>query len=223
MTDCACTEIDGFWKLVDEVRAGALVRSAIAAAKSQVEYSRAHNASKRSEVLLGKNAGREHEYRAELHFHKRLAQLRDVKQSFAEFVGSLDKNQKKKISDSLRAGRLKELADNARRIAVLSLLDADLSPEDAQKALKSLNSTLETIEGLTTFDKLTGYLNRHLDELIGKQIGNPSASQGLCLLILVITSLYAVLIIIAVLICALTLGFGCEGVLQRLLDQACPP
>ena len=105
----------------------------------------------------------------------------------------------------------------------VALLDADLSPEDARKTLKSAESTLKTISRLRSFDKLDQYMTGHLDELISKRLGNPSATQGLCILILVITSILAALVVISALICALTLGLACEGLLQRLADQACPP
>jgi hypothetical protein len=223
MTACRCSETDFFWKLVDEIHATSLVAGAIGAARSQVEYSRAQNAARRSDILLGKNAGQEHAYRAELLFRARRAQLQEVKQSFAQFASGIDKNQRKRISDFLRAEGLKELVDDARKMVLLGLLDADLSPEESQKAVKSLDGTLETIATLTSFEKLTRYMNQHLDDLIAKALGNPSANQGLCVLILVITSIFAVLVLIAALICVLTLGLGCQGVLQRLIDQACPP
>jgi hypothetical protein len=56
------------------------------------------------------------------------------------------------------------------------LLDADLSPEDARKTLKSAEDTLKTISRLRSFDKLDQYMTGHLDELISKRLGNPSAT-----------------------------------------------
>ena len=223
MNNCTCNEFDAMWETVDRVNAGELVEGVIAAAQAQVDYSRAQNAARRYEVLLGKDGGREPEYRAELYFRSRLEQLKNVKQSYAQFISGLGKDQKNQVSRFIKGGGLKELADNARRTAVLGLLDADLSPEEAQKAMKSLDATLGRIARLSSFDKLTQYLNSHLDELIAKKFGNPSASQGLCMLIIIITSIFAALVLIAVLICALTLGLACQGLLQQLLDQACPP
>jgi len=78
--------------------------------------------------LIGKDAGREHAYRAELHFRSRREQLQQVKHAYTQFVAGLDKNQKKHISDFLRGGGLKELAADARGTVTLGLLDADLSP-----------------------------------------------------------------------------------------------
>jgi hypothetical protein len=223
MNDCTCHEDDILCTSMDEIDAWGLVQSAIGAARAQVDYSRAQNAVRRSEVLLGKHAGREHVYRAELYFSSRRDHLRAVKQSYTQFIAGLDKNQKKQISDFLRAGGFKELTETASRTVTLGLLEADLSPEEAGKAAKALDGTLKTVARLTTFDKLDQYMNGHLDELINKRFGNPSATQGLCILILIITSIFAVLVLITALICALTLGLACQGLLQRLIDQACPP
>lgn len=111
----------------------------------------------------------------------------------------------------------------ARRTATLGLLEADLSPEDARQTIKSLDGRFNAITKLSSFEKLDAYMNQHLEELINKRFGNPSATQGLCVLILVITSVFAVRVLVVALICALTLGLGCRGLLQRLIDRACPP
>ena len=44
----------------------------------------------------------------------------------------------------------------------------------------------------------------------------------LCEIILILSSLLAVLAIIAARICVLTLGFGCNGILDQQIAQACP-
>jgi len=113
--------------------------------------------------LIGKDAGREHAYRAELHFRSRREQLQQVKHAHTQFVAGLDKNQKKHISDFLRGGGLKELAADARGTVTLGLLDGDLSPEDARQTLKSLDSRLKAMARLSSFDKLNDYMNTHLD------------------------------------------------------------
>jgi signal recognition particle GTPase len=223
MNECRCTDVEMPWPILEEINARALVSSAVGAARAQVDYSRAQNAARRSEALLGKNAGREHEYRAESYFHSRREQLQEVKQSYTQFIARLDKSQRKQISDFLRGGGLKELTADAKRMVTIGLLEADLSPEDARQTIKSLDGRLNTIAKLSSFEKLDAYMHQHIDELISKRFGNPSATQGLCVLILVITSVFAVLVLIAALICALTLGLGCRGLLQRLIDQACPP
>ena len=138
MSNCTCNEFDAMWESVDRVNAGELVEGAIAAAQAQVDYSRAQNAARRYEVLLGKNGGREPEYRAELYFRSRLEQLKNVKQSYAQFISGLGKDQKNQVSRFIRAGGLKELADNARRTAVLGLLDADLLPRRGPKGHEEL-------------------------------------------------------------------------------------
>jgi hypothetical protein len=77
--------------------------------------------------------------------------------------------------------------------------------------MKSLDATLGKIARLSLFDELNQYLDGHLDELIAKKFGNRSASHGLCILILIITSIFAVLVLIAALICALHPWTGVPG------------
>lgn len=58
---------------------------------------------------------------------------------------------------------LKELADDVRGTVTPGLLDADLSPEDARQTLKSLDSRLNAMARLSSFDKLNDYMNTHVD------------------------------------------------------------
>ncbi len=217
-----CTS-DELWKRIDDAQARDLVVNAIGAARAQVEYSRSTSAARRAAALLGPGSGREQEARAQVHFGARAAYLRSLKQALARFTGTTDEGRAKRVAEFITSGGLRELVSQARQEGILRLLDSDLSPEEAQNAVKSLDATLSKIEGLKSFQDLAQYFDRHLDELLAKKIGNPSIPQGLCILILVITSLFAVLVVIAVLVCALTLGLACQGVLQQLLDNACPP
>lgn len=219
----ACHGGAQFWEKVDEIHAHDLVAGALRAAKEQVEYSRASSASKRAEILLGRGAGQEYEAKAELHFRARAAELRILNESLSRFVESIDEGKRKKASQFFGAGATKEVTAHARQSAVLRLLNSDTTPEEARTAIETLGSTLQRIEALRSFDETTAYLAEHLDELSGKKMGNPSIPQGLCILILLLTSVFAVLVLIAVLICALSLGLACQGVLDRLLDDACPP
>jgi len=126
-------------KAIDDIQRRGLVASGIGAARRRWPARGLRMPRRRSEALLGKDAGREHAY--------------------TQFVAGMDKDQKKHISDFLRAGGLKELAADARGTVTLGLLDADLSPEDARQTLKSLDSRLNEIARLSSFDRLDGYMN----------------------------------------------------------------
>jgi len=221
MRECTCSDPGMWWDAIDEIGARALVATTVAAARAQVDYSRAQTAARRCDALLGKNAGREHEYRAELCFEGRRQRLQAVKRAYMQFVGGLDEDQRKRVNEFLRAGGLKDVAANARRRVVVHLLDSDLAPEVARDTVKTLDGRLDAIAKLTTFDKLNAYASNHIDELIAKKFGNPSALYGLCVLILIITSVFAVIVLVAAIICALTFGLACEGLLERLLEDAC--
>lgn len=209
-----------FRKRIDDLNARELVISGISAAREQVEYARALAVSKRAEILLGKNSGQEHQVKAEMHFRKRTSQLRNTKQQMARFIQSIDETQKKHFEEFIKRDGMNEYMAYARKAITIRLLNTDISPEDAAKAVKHLDSTLQDVKGLTSLKKIDAYLQGHLDELIAKKMGNPSANP-LCVFLLLITSILVVLILIAALICALTFGLACEGLLDQLIEDAC--
>jgi hypothetical protein len=218
---CALTGDIG--KLASDAQAGDLVSSALKAARAQVEYSRATAAGRRAVALLGEGAGREHEARAEILFKARVAHLRSLKGSLARFSRSTDQARASRAAEFFASGGLRELTAQARQESILRLLDSELSPEEATNAVKSLDATLQRVQGAKSAGELTALLDQHLDELLAKKMGNPSIPQGLCILILIITSVFMVLVIIAALICAFSFGLACEGVLDKLLADACEP
>jgi len=212
-----------FWKRVDAIQARDLVESAIHAARAQVKSRRAINASKRAAILLGGDAGEEFRKQAEAHHQTRTAALQKTKQALSGFVKRKGSAGESRYAEFVRAGHLEEATKHAREQTIRAILHSDASPAEAQTALKALDERLDKIGGLKSFADLTAYLDQHLDELIGRKLSDEQEDQnGLCVLILIITSVFAVLVVIAVLICVFTLGLGCQGILNQLLDQACP-
>lgn len=212
-----------FWKRVDSIKARDLVDSAIKAARAQVESRRAVNASRRATVLLGADAGKEFEKRAEMHHQTRTTELQRTKRALPEFLKGTGKSGESRFASFVRQGGLKELTDHARESSIQAMLHSDTSPEEARSALKALDERLAKIRELKTFQDLTSYFDQHLDELIGRKISEEKEDQnGLCVLILILTSIFAILAVIAVIICIFTLGLGCQGILDKLLAQACP-
>lgn len=221
MDNCKSFAREQFLKYVDEVNARELVISTISAARAEVEYARALSASRRAVILLDKrNAGRIYELDAETHYQKRNSQLRYVKHLFAKLLEDINERQEKRCSEFLSRGGLNEVTTYARKTIILRLLNSNIQPADARKALKQLDTTLEKLKGLTSLKEIDNYLQPHLDELIEKKMGNPNPN-GLCVLLLIFSSLFMVLVIIAVLICALSFGLVCEGILDQMIDQAC--
>ncbi len=212
-----------FWKRVDAIKARDLAQSAIHAAQQQVKSRRAVNTSKRASVLLGGNAGEEFRKQAEASHDARTAALQKTKQALAEFVKGKGPSGEKHFAEFVNAGRLQEVTKHARESSIQAILHSDASPAEAQAALKALDERLAKIGGLKSFAELTGYLDQHLDELIARKLSDePEDQNGLCVLILILTSVFAVLVVVAAIICIFTLGAGCQGILNQLLDQACP-
>lgn len=222
MKNCTSITREQFLKRAEEANARELVLSAISAAKEHVHYARALSAARRAVVLLGKrNAGQIHELDAKMHYQNRNSQLRYVKHLFARLLEDIDENQKKRCAEFLRRGGLNKVTAYARQTIILRLLNSDIRPPGARRALKQLDTTLEELNSLTSLKAIDNYLQRYLDELIKKKMGNPDLAAGWCVLLLVITSLLAILVLIAVLICIFTLGLACEGILNQLINQAC--
>jgi len=222
---CDCRSTEQFWQQVDDAHARALVTSVIDAARAQVEYSRAFTTSQRMTVLLGPNASREYEVRAEMHLQTRSWHLQHTKQAFAQFAAGLDEAGKQRITDFLKTGRVKDFTAQARQSTVLTLLHADLTPNEAQMAVNALDGTLGKVAGLTSWQEMADYFNQHLDELQAQKVGEAtSEKRALCILILLIYSFYISMVIIAIYSCALFFPSdpACANkMLNEFLDQAC--
>jgi hypothetical protein len=100
-------------------------------------------------------------------------------------------------------------------------MNSDVSPQEAQAAVKALDERLNKVQSLNSFQELTSHLDQHLDELMARKMPEEDPN-GLCVLILLLTSIYLALLIIAVIICIFTLGFGCQNIFNDLLAQTCP-
>jgi hypothetical protein len=131
-----------------------------------------------------------------------------------------EETQRTEIESFLRDGGLQRFVASARQLMVLQLLAADINADEAERALQSLDESTKTLGEITSVDDLRAYFVRHIDELLGKRLGNPSPN-GFCILLLLLTSLYALFVVIAVIICIVTFGLVCEGVLEALIEDAC--
>jgi len=214
-----------FWKRVDKIKAKALVESAVMAAREEVESQRAINTSKRATVLLGAGSEKEYLKQAEAHYQTRTGELRKAKQALVQFVKHVGNSADGRFTTFVRQGGLRELTTAARQSTVQALLNADLSPQDAQSAAKALEDRLSEIQGFSSFHELTTHLERHLDKLIERKMPDEDP-DGFCLLILLLSSIYVVMLAIAFIICLYDWAAGqpyrCDGVLSELLSEFCP-
>ena len=210
-----------FYKRVYDIEAQELVNSAINAAREQVQYARAINASRVATILLARrNAGRANELKAETHFRARNSHLRSMGLHLASFIEGIDEKRGEAVTEFLKSEGLVELAAHGRRKVVLRLMDSDMEPKEARKARAQLDAMSETVRTLTSINEIDDYLRQRIGEMTEKKMGNPDPNPW-CVLGLLLTSMYIMLIIIAALICALTFGLACEGILDQMLEQAC--
>jgi signal recognition particle GTPase len=210
-----------FWKRVDSAKSRELVESAIKAARAEIEAQRAVNASQRAAILLGAGADAKYHDQAAGHYEARTTALRKTKEALSRFQKSTGDSGERHFATFVEKGGMKEFAAHARKSVIEALLHSDISPEEARTAVKTLDERLATIQEKKSFADLTSYLDHHLDELLERKMPERDPN-GLCVLILIISSLLAVLVVIAVLICIFTFGLGCQGILDQLIAQACP-
>ncbi len=214
-----------FWKRVDQIKARALVNSAVSAARAQVGYSRSLGQSERADILMGKDAGKEMHTKSVEHFEARTEALRKVKTALADLAGRIDSKGQKRFTEFLNARGISSFTEDARKFAVRKLIpEVGIMPEDVKKAITRLDENLHSIERLSSFEDVVQFLDQHVDSLLEKKFGNPGMSSGLCILILLLSSIYIVLIMVAVLVyvlvCVLTLGLACQDLsLQEILDD----
>jgi signal recognition particle GTPase len=211
-----------FWKHVDHVKAGPLVHSAVNAARAGVQAQREVNASKRASILLGVEAGKEPMEQAHKQHELRTAELQKTKRALAEFIESVENSGETKFKEFLGKGGLKEALGHVRQSTIQILVKSDISPEEAETALKTLDDRLGKVQVAGSFHDLSSQVDRHLDELIEQKLSQEDPNP-LCLLLLLITSLYVVLLIISILICVLLLGLvPCNTIFDQMIAQACP-
>lgn len=211
-----------FLKGVKEKNARELVLAAIGAAREHIEYARMLNAARRADILLDqKGAGRVHELAAKKHYQSRNSQLRSTKVLLAKFLEANRESMEKRWEEFTRTDGPKEMAANTKRSMILRLIDSRLSPEETERAAKQLETTLMAVQKLKSVKEIDNYLQQHIDEVLAKKMGNPGSVSGWCLLLLLISSLFMVLYVIALLICILSLGLLCEGILDQMLKNAC--
>jgi hypothetical protein len=211
----------GYWKEIDQAGARDLVQNAIKAARAEVQAQREVNASKRAEVLMGADAAKEHTARASTHYEARTAALRATKDSFAHFVRTGAESKNKRFAAFAGKGGLKELARQARQTSIQAMLNSDISPQEAQAAVKALDERLAKVQSLNSFQEASSYLDQHLDELIARKMPEEDPN-GLCVLILILASIFVVFVIIAALVCIFGGSTCVNNVLNSMLAQACP-
>jgi hypothetical protein len=216
---CNCQE--ALWARANEANALGLVVHATEAAKSHVAYSRALDGSRRAEVLIGEEAGKERAWIADHYFASRTASLRHLRQALEEFRASAEPARVARAGELIAQGAVGELAARARHMAVAALLDSDLSPAAALSAMTALDQRIEEIRSAASFEQLAQILARYVDGHIARTYEDAAQDNGLCELILILSSLLAVLIVLAAILCVFTLGFGCSDILNQLINQVC--
>jgi hypothetical protein len=101
------------------------------------------------------------------------------------------------------------------------MLGSGISAAHAQEALGVLMERTGQVEALGSVDELTRYLDAHVQRLADGPRATAELPSGLCLLILILTSVFVLLVLIAALVCAFSFGTNCDDILNQLIAQAC--
>ncbi|HEX6857281.1 MAG TPA: hypothetical protein VF204_18450 [Streptosporangiaceae bacterium] len=216
---CKCSQ--GTMIDLGDERSGRLISHAVAAAGSQVAYTRAASAALRARVLIGDGAGRESDWAAGQHAAARAASLRQVSLALADFTAAATPDEISRADGFIAAGTVRDLTARARHLAIAALLGSDIPAAHAQEALGVLMERTGQVEALGSVDELTRYLDGHVQRLADGPRDTAELPSGLCLLILILTSLFVLLVVIAALVCAFSFGTNCDGILNQLIAQAC--
>lgn len=206
----------------DEISAWGMVIYATDAAKAHVAYSRALDSSRRAQVLIGDGAGQERAWAAQQYFRHRTASLKHLVGAVDDLRASAEPDRVSRADELIAQGSVTELLASARHRAVAALVESDISAGRAGEALVALDQRIEEIGSAASFGQLTELLTRYAEGHIARTYEEAAQDSALCEIILILSSLLAILAIIAALICVLTLGFACDGILDQLIAQACP-
>lgn len=206
----------------DEAGALGLVVSATDAAKAHVAYSRALDSARRAEILIDAGAGQERAWMAQQHFRSRTTSLQHLVGAVEAFRASMDPARGSRADELIAQGSVTELLVSARHWAVAQLLDSDVSADMAGEALSALDQRIEEIRAAASVGQLTELLARYAEGHIARTFEGAAQESGLCEIILILSSVFAVLVVVAAIICVFTLGFGCNDILNQLIAQACP-
>jgi hypothetical protein len=213
------------WERAKEVNALGLVVNATEAAKTHVAYSRALGASRRAEVLIGEGIGKERAWTAQQYFSSRTSSLRHLLQALEDVRASAEPARVSQADELIAQGAIAELLVRVRHAALAALVDSDLSADAAASAMTALDQRLEEIRSAASFAHLTELLARYTQEHLARtyEDGALNNTSGICMIILILSSLYAVLIVVAVMLYVLFLGLvPYSELLNELINDACP-
>ncbi|MHA2127788.1 MAG: hypothetical protein ACXABO_06180 [Promethearchaeota archaeon] len=220
MINNSCISLNEFWEQVDKLNLKGFISSILCAAKSQIAHSKALNLARKAKILLrNTTAGQEYDIMAKIYYERRNTQLLKAKERLKEFMENAGEDKRNRFDNYVSQGQYEDFLAFNKQLTILRLLHADCaSPEESTSALKQLDSTFENLGKLKSLEEIHKYVGNHIDEIIETRKGN-DLPYGICVIILIFTSLIIILIIIAALICAFSLGFVCD--LNLLLENTC--
>lgn len=224
MRGCGCSATPALADLIPDPDAVRLVRLSVSAVGAYVDARQALGRARRAELLLGKGAGRRDQQFAQLAGETSLGQFRQLQQALHRVIDGLDQPRREGLDASLAGQALRQSVAGVRTRAALTLVDSAASPAASRAAMEQLDEGLDRIGGLTTVDQVLAYLDERVNRLVDEREPLRAADDGqsgLCVLILLLSSVLVVLALIAVLACLFGLVCDPNAVLQEMIDNAC--
>jgi hypothetical protein len=222
MYACGCGASLKLTALFREPDHARLARLAVGAAGAYVDARQALGRARRAELLLGDGAGLRDQQLAEALGETSIRQFGQLQTGLREVVEGLDQAGRAGLEASL-ADLAPAQAAAARRHAVLTLIDSGASAAVAGAALERLEAGLGRVAELTTVDQGLAYLDERLGRLAEEREPLRAVEDeelGLCVLILLLSSIYVLLVVVAVIVCSLA---GCDpgALLDEMIRDAC--
>lgn len=184
---------------------------------------------RRADHLLGEGAGTGDRLRAQAHAESSAELFRRAQQALVPAVAALGADRRQEMDATLGNGGLQRIAASARTRAVLALVEEDCSAAEAREALERLDAGLSAIGEIASADAAADYLNGRFGQLSDARAAMlevDDSRRELCILILLIFSLYITKIVLLVISCEilLELGVSCDiaNELEKWLRQMCP-
>lgn len=224
MRDNLSIEPDRFWELLGRIGASTLVTTTIGCGREQVAYSRAAHAADREQILIGHEAGGTARYLADVHHRRRDANLEAASRSLDLWVASWTSEQEDLVNAAFRTKSWVEKLERAKEHGISALLGIPGPQEETRKALGRLDAAIRELAEMTSAKELTARFHSHVRDFLENKAGQPNP-DGLCMLIIIITSIYMLLLIEAIYIYILLAIFGVtfDSIFNGLLVQMCGP
>ena len=225
MSGCACVG-NALANRVTDPALRRLLSLHSSAVRDFVEARLALQRARRAELVLEEGAGIAGRLRARAHAEACAELFGQAQRAVGAAVAALGADRRDEMDALLANGGLQRIGASARARALLALIEADCSATEAQEALGSLDEGLRIIGDINSTEAAAQYLDERFNQLsdASRALQEPRDDRReLCILILLIFSLYITAIVLFVIACEAHISCNIANELENWLNQECGP